>query len=106
MKRNPMSQAEFLASKKETDAAIKKARAWFRDDALVTEPEVVHRDLPKAFVHIGQWEAIEYASDKFDGKKASYRHEVTGVRQFYISPDGSTLIVDPPFKVTTLGIEG
>lgn len=86
--------------------AMKKAKAWFQDDALVTKPQVIDWTPPEAAVHIGQFVAIEYLSDKFDGTKRIYRHEVTKVRQMLLSPDGSTIIVDPPFKVTKRGIEG
>lgn len=86
--------------------ATKKAHDWFRRADLVTAPEMVNWTPPKAAVHVGQILAIEYASDKFDGEDRAYRHEVTKHRELYLSPDGSTLIVDPPFKITTRGIEG
>ena len=86
--------------------ATKKAKAWFQDENLVTKPQVIDWTPPESAVHIGQFVAIEYLSDKFDGTKRIYRHEVTKVRQMLLSPDGSTIIVDPPFKVTKRGIEG
>lgn len=86
--------------------ATKKARAWFQDESLVTNPQEIDWTPPDAAVHIGQFIAVEYLSDKFDGVKRIYRHEVTKVRQMLLSPDGSTIIVDPPFKITKRGIEG
>jgi stress-induced morphogen len=86
--------------------AEKKARAWFGSDALMTKAQVINWTPPASAIHIGQFVAIEYLSDKFDGTKRIYRHQVTKVRQMLLSPDGSTIIVDPPFKVTKRGIEG
>ncbi len=86
--------------------AEKKARAWFGKDSLVTKVQEIDWTPPESAVHIGQFIAIEYLSDKFDGVKRIYRHDVTKVRQMLLSPDGSTIIVDPPFKITKRGIEG
>jgi hypothetical protein len=86
--------------------ATKKARAWFQDESLVTAAQEIDWTPPDSAVHIGQFVAVEYLSDKFDGVKRIYRHEVTKVRQMLLSPDGSTIIVDPPFKITKRGIEG
>ena len=86
--------------------AEKKARAWFGKDSLVTKAQEIDWTPPESAVHIGQFIAIEYLSDKFDGVKRIYRHDVTKVRQMLLSPDGSTIIVDPPFKITKRGIEG
>jgi len=85
---------------------IKKARAWFRDPSLVTEPEEVDWTPPKSAIHAGRIVAIEYESDKFDGVPTIYRHEFTKIREMLVSPDGTTIIVLPGFKVTTRGIEG
>lgn len=87
-------------------AAVKKARAWYRKEDLVTEPEMVNWNPPKSAVHIGRIIAIEYESDKFDGVKRIYRHDVTKIREMMLSPDGTTIIVLPGFKITTRGIEG
>lgn len=84
----------------------KKAKAWFQDPGLVTEPEMVDWTPPKSAVHIGRIVAIEYESDKFDGKSRIYRHEVTKNREMLVSIDGTTIIVLPGFKITTRGIEG
>lgn len=86
--------------------AEKKARAWFGKNSLVTKAQEIDWTPPESAVHIGQFIAIEYLSDKFDGVKRIYRHDVTKVRQMLLSPDGSTIIVDPPFKITKRGIEG
>jgi hypothetical protein len=85
---------------------MKKAKAWFGNDELVTEPELIDWKPPSAVVHIGRMVAIEYESDKFDGTRRVYRHEVTQFRELLLSPDGTCLIVLPGFKVTKRGIEG
>ena len=102
----PVDKNPKTSDKKELHKAQAKALAWFRKESLVTDPVTLAIDLPRAYVHIGSIEAIEYQSDKFDGKARSYRHDVVKHRELYLSPDGSTMIVDPPFKVTTRGIEG
>lgn len=84
----------------------KKARDWFRDPSLVTEPEEIAWEPPKSAIHAGRIVAIEYESDKFDGVPTIYRHEFTKIREMLVSPDGTTIIVLPGFKVTTRGIEG
>lgn len=86
--------------------AEKKARAWYGEEGLVTAAQEIDWTPPESAVHIGQMVAIEYLSDKFDGTKRIYRHDVTKVRQMLLSPDGSTIIIDPPFKITKRGIEG
>jgi hypothetical protein len=96
--KNPKGNPEAVAEK--------KARAWFGSDALMTKAQEIDWTPPESAVHIGQFIAIEYLSDKFDGVKRIYRHDVVSVRQMLLSPDGSTIIVDPPFKVTKRGIEG
>lgn len=88
-------------------AATKKALAWFRRPELVTAPEVLKGyTAPEAVVEIGEILAIEYRSDKFDGVSRDYRHDVTKHRRLFLSPDGGTIVVWPPFRVTTRGIEG
>lgn len=86
--------------------AQKKAKAWYRHPDLVTEPETVPYAPPSAVVHIGQLVAIEYLSDKFDGKERVYRHELDSLRDLMISPDGKTLVILPGLRVTTRGLEG
>jgi hypothetical protein len=91
----------------EERAALKKAKAFFGNDALVTEPKPLRGYVaPSAAVEIGELVALEYDSHKFDGKSRIYRHDVTGKRKMFISIDGSTIIIQPPLKVTKRGIEG
>ncbi len=88
-------------------AALKKARAFFGNDDLVTEPQALRSyRAPVAFVDIGDFVAIEYDSEKFDGKDRIYRHEGTRKRRCLLSIDGTTMVFDPPFKLTKRGIEG
>ena len=89
-----------------TEAAIAKAKDWFGLDNLVTEPELLDWKAPEAAVLIGKLVAIEYSSDKYDGKERVYRHELDRARDLAISIDGSTLIVTPALRVTKRGIEG
>ena len=87
--------------------ARRKAAAFFGRNDLITEPRALKGYTPpEAFVETGDFIALEYDSHKFDGKKRIYRHEATKQRKLYISTDGSTLIIDPPLKVTKRGIEG
>jgi len=87
--------------------ALKKARDFYDSDDLVTVPrELKGYKTPTAFVEIGDFVALEYDSDKFDGKPRIYRHEATRKRRFLMSVDGSTIIAHPPFKLTKRGIEG
>ena len=89
-----------------TEAAIAKARDWFGLDSLVTEPELLDWKPPEAAVLIGRLVAIEYSSDKFDGKDRVYRHELDRTRELYVSIDGSCFIVTPALRVTKRGLEG
>ena len=57
-------------------------------------------------VEIGEIVAIEYRSDKYDGKPRVWRHEVTQKRALHMSTDGKVMVVLPGFKVTKRGIEG
>lgn len=87
--------------------ALKKARDFYDSDDLVTVPKQLKGyQTPAAFVEIGDFVALEYDSDKFDGKPRIYRHEATKKRRFLMSVDGSTIIAWPPFKLTKRGIEG
>lgn len=86
---------------------LAKALAWFGDENLLTEPRILKNyEAPQAAVEIGEIVAIEYDSNKFDGVSRIYRHDATRKRKLFISPDGATLIVWPPFKITKRGIEG
>lgn len=84
-----------------------KAAAFYGRDSLTTPPKKLKGyDFPEAFVEVGTITAIEYDSHKFDGRTRTYRHDVTAKRKLYLSVDGSTMVVWPPFKVTKRGIEG
>jgi transcriptional regulator with XRE-family HTH domain len=89
-----------------TEAAISKAKDWFGLDSLLTEPELVAWTPPEAAVLIGRLVAVEYFSDKFDGKGRVYRHDLDRPRDLAISVDGGTLMIFPPLKITKRGIEG
>jgi hypothetical protein len=100
--RPPMTKNPSPAKK-----AAKKAAAWYGNTALETEPRVLRGyNAPEAAVEIGDFVAIEYDSNKFDGTSRIYRHEGTRKRKMYLSVDGSTIIIWPPFKITKRGIEG
>jgi hypothetical protein len=87
--------------------ALAKALAWYGKESLVTEPQLLKAwKAPNCAVEVGLITAIEYDSNKFDGKWRIYRHDATAKRRLFISPDGSTLIVWPPFRITKRGIEG
>lgn len=95
-----------MSRKDATTKAIAKARAWFGRDDLVTEPETLPWTPPEAVVELGRILAIEYLSDKFDGKMRAYRHDFTKNRTIAVSVDGGTVIVTPPMRITKRGIEG
>jgi len=95
----------------------KKASAWYQDSKLLNEaggipeyepPIITLEDgtIALAMVEIGTIAEISYFSDKYDGIRRLWTHEVTGTRRLFISTDGSTLVVWPPFKVTKRGLEG
>jgi hypothetical protein len=86
--------------------AIQTAGKWFGDPSLVTEPERIPWTPPKAAIEIGNLVALEYASNKWTGEETVYRHEFEQIRSMAISPDGSTIVVWPPFQITERGIEG
>jgi len=86
--------------------AMRKAEAWFWDKDQLTEPRPLRTwQPPNAAIEVGHIVAIEYESKK-DGQSEIYRHDVTGLKKLHISTDGSTLIIQPPFKITKRGIEG
>lgn len=107
--RNP-SPGEMIAGEHasaETRKMLAKALAWFGNENLLTEPKLLKSyNAPEAVVEIGNFIALEYESNKFDGKPRIYRHDITRHRKLYISPDGSTIVIWPPLKVTKRGIEG
>lgn len=87
--------------------AEKKARDWYQREDLTTEARPIRGyKIPTAYVEVGRIVAIEYESDKYDGKRKVWRHEVTKKRALHVSTDGSTLVVQPGFKITKRGIEG
>lgn len=103
-KHGPHASAE---ERKAAALALKKARAFFDNDNLVTEPQRLKAyKPPQAYVDIGDFIAIEYDSHKFDGKQRIYRHESQSKKRCLLSVDGSTMIFDPPLKLTKRGIEG
>lgn len=102
--RNPSGYGDRSDIEKRT---FEKARSWYGKDELTTEPKVLRGYVaPEAAIEVGTITAIEYDSNKFDGQGRTYRHDVTKKRKLFISLDGSTLIVWPPFKITKRGIEG
>lgn len=87
--------------------AVKAATAFYGNAELATKAKKLRGyKAPLAFVDIGDAVALEYDSDKFDGKPRIYRHECEVKRKMLISTDGSTVVFSPPFKVTKKGIEG
>jgi hypothetical protein len=103
-KHGPHATAE---ERKAAADALKKARAFFDNDDLVTEPKALKSyRAPQAFVDIGFGVALEYDSDKFDGTPRIYRHDFTGKHRAFLSVDGSTLVFEPPWRLTKRGIEG
>ena len=86
--------------------AEKKAAAWFQRENLTTGARTIRLPDTVEAVEIGRIVAIEYESDKYDGKKRIWRHEVTQKRDLHVSTDGKVLVVLPGFKITKRGIEG
>jgi hypothetical protein len=100
----PHASADQRIAAKE---ALEAAAAFYGRDDLVTKPRKLRGfKMPNAFVDIGDFVAIEYDSDKFDGKARIYRHEGEVKRRMLLSKDGSTAIFVPPFGLTKKGIEG
>lgn len=86
---------------------LAKALAFMGDKNLLTEPKLLKSyKAPHAMIEIGDLVALEYDSIKWDGKSRIFRHESDVKRKFLISPDGQTIVVDPPFRITKRGIEG
>lgn len=103
-KHGPHASAEQRIAEKQ---ALEKARAFYGNDELVTVPKKLKTyKMPEAFLDAGEFIAIEYDCIKFDGESRIYRHEITKKRRLLISVDGSTMIVDPPLRITKRGIEG
>ena len=86
---------------------LAKALAFMGDEKLLTEPRLLKSyKAPQAMIEIGDLVALEYDSIKWDGKSRIFRHESDVKRKFLISPDGQTIVVIPPFRITKRGIEG
>jgi len=86
--------------------AVKKAAAWYQKESLTTGAETIRLPQTVEAVKIGKIVSITYESDKYDGRKRLWKHDVTGDRDLHISTDGKVLVVLPGFKVTKRGIEG
>ena len=87
--------------------AEKDARRWFQDESLVTEAKTIRSyKAPTHFVEVGTLVSVCYRSNKYDGKERDWEHEFTKKRRLFISPDGSTMVVFPPFQFTKQGIKG
>jgi hypothetical protein len=87
--------------------AAKKAKAFYGAEELATNPQELKGYVaPESFVDLGEIVALEYACDKFDGQERTWRHEITKRRRLFVSVDGSTIVIDPPLKITKRGIEG
>lgn len=104
MLHGPHATAE---QRKAAKVAEEAARRWFQDETLTTEARVLKGwRPPMAFVEVGTIVAICYRSNKFDGQTRDWEHEFTKKRRLFISPDGSTMVVHPPFQFTRQGIKG
>lgn len=86
--------------------AEKKAAAWYQMKNLETGARTINLPETVEAVEIGKIISITYESDKYDGRKRLWKHDVTGDRTLHISTDGKVLVVLPGFKVTKRGIEG
>ena len=86
--------------------ARKKAAAWYQKKNLETGSRTINLPDTVEAVEVGRIVSITYESDKYDGRKRLWKHDVTGNRTLHISTDGKVLVVLPGFKVTKRGIEG
>jgi len=86
--------------------ASKKAEAWYQKKSLVTGAQTINLPDTVEAVEIGRIVSITYESDKYDGRKRLWKHDVTGNRTLHISTDGKVMVVLPGFKITKRGIEG
>jgi hypothetical protein len=86
--------------------AEKKAAAWYQMKRLESGAKTINLPDTVEAVEIGKIVSITYESDKYDGRKRLWKHDVTGDRTLHISTDGKVLVVLPGFKVTKRGIEG
>lgn len=102
----PPAQVGLFDNPKTGRVAEKKARAWYQMKSLETGARTIRLPDTVEAVEIGRIVAIEYESDKYDGKPRVWRHEVTKPRALHISADGKVMVILPGFKVTKRGIEG
>lgn len=86
--------------------AEKKAKAWYQMERLETGAKTIRLPDTVEAVEIGKIISITYESDKYDGRKRLWKHDVTGDRTLHISTDGKVMVVLPGFKITKRGIEG
>ncbi len=86
--------------------ALKKAAAWYQDERLVDGVKTIRLPQTVEAVEVGKLISITYESDKYDGKKRLWKHDVTGDKTLHISADGKVLVVLPGFQVTKQGIKG
>lgn len=86
--------------------ALKKATAWYQDERLVDGVKTIRLPHTVEAVEIGKLISITYESDKYDGRKRLWKHDVTGDKTLHISADGKVLVVLPGFQVTKQGIKG
>lgn len=86
--------------------ALKKAGAWYQKESLVDGVETIRLPHTVEAVKIGKIISITYESDKYDGRKRLWKHDVTGDKDLHISADGKVLVVLPGFQVTKQGIKG
>lgn len=104
MLHGPHASAE---QRKAAKVAEEAARRWYQDETLTTEARTLPGwKPPMAFVEVGTIVALVYRSKKYDGKTRDWEHEFTKKRRLFISPDGSTMVVYPPFQFTRQGIKG
>lgn len=86
--------------------AEKKAADWYQADRLTTKARRIKLPETVEAVEVGEIVAIEYRSNKYDGRSKVWRHEATKPRALHVSTDGKVLVVLPGFKITKRGIEG
>ena len=86
--------------------ALKKAAAWYQKESLVTGVQTIKLPHTVEAVEVGKLISITYESDKYDGRKRLWKHDVTGDKTLHISADGKVLVVLPGFQVTKQGIKG
>jgi hypothetical protein len=62
--------------------------------------------MPNVVAYLGELRALEYDSDKFDGKRRRYRHEFKRPRPTVVADEtGQLWIVGGGYKITERGIE-